>query len=111
MMKKIVIMPVKNEEWILETSLASSSLWADYIIVADQNSTDKTQEICKKFEKVIYIQNKDTNFNESERRKLLLKEARKFWSDNLIFYIDADEIVSANILDELKNPKSQFDVV
>jgi glycosyltransferase involved in cell wall biosynthesis len=75
-MKKIVLMPVKNEDWILEYSLSCASLWADYIIVADQNSTDRTPEICKNFDKVIYIKN-DSQFHSGAVRRLLLEEARK----------------------------------
>ena len=75
-MKKIVLMPVKNEDWILEYSLSCASLWADHIIVADQTSTDRTPEICRKFEKVIYVKN-HAEFHSSNVRKLLLDEARK----------------------------------
>lgn len=32
------LMPVKNEEWIIERSLSSASIWADKIIVSDQGS-------------------------------------------------------------------------
>ena len=42
--KLIVITPVKNESWILEKFLTFTSLWADYIIIADQNSTDNSIE-------------------------------------------------------------------
>ena len=97
-MKKIVLMPVKNEDWILEYSLSCASLWADYIIIADQDSSDKTQEILKKFKKVIYIQN-PFEFHSGSVRKLLLEEARKIPWNNLLFSLDADEIVSANFLD------------
>lgn len=99
-MKIIVVMPVKNEEWILEKSLACASLLADYIIVADQNSTDRTPEICRRFPKVIYIDNSSEKFNEDERRKILLNKAREFDGNNLIFALDADEILSAHICDK-----------
>lgn len=99
-MKIIVVMPVKNEEWILEKSLAAASLVADHIIVADQNSVDKTQEICQRFTKVIYIENPSEKFNEEERRKILLTKAREFDGNNLIFALDADEILSADILEK-----------
>ena len=97
-MKKIVLMPVKNEDWILEFSLSCTSLWADYIIVADQDSNDRTKEILKKFEKVICIKN-PLEFHSGSVRKLLLEEARKIPGNNLLFSLDADEIVSANFLD------------
>ena len=98
-MKKIVVMPVKNEGWILEKTLACHSLWADHIIIADQNSTDASREIYKKFPKVIFFDNPDKDFNEGRRRQLLLDKAREFSGENLIFALDADEILSAGILD------------
>lgn len=97
-MEKIVLIPVKDEAWVLELSLACHSLWADKIIVADQNSSDNSREICGKFPKVILIENNDKNFNEADRRQILLNEARKQSSEALIFALDADEIVSADIL-------------
>ncbi len=89
-------MPVKNEDWILEYSLSSASLWADHIIVADQNSTDATEELCARFEKVVYIKNTAISLNMSHARELLLDKARELWSDNLLFSLDADEVLSAN---------------
>jgi len=97
-MKIIVLMPVRNEEWILEKTLKAASLFADHIIVADQNSIDRTPEICKRFPKVIYIKNPSEKFNERERRKILLSKAREFYGNNLIFALDADEILTANVL-------------
>ena len=97
-MKIIVLIPVRNEEWILEKSLKTASLFADHIIVADQGSIDRTPEICKQFPKVIYIKNPSEKFNERERRKILLSKAREFYGNNLIFALDADEILTANVL-------------
>jgi len=98
-MKKILVMPVKNEDWILDLSLQRASLWADHIIVADQNSIDKTPEICGKFEKVIYFKNELHNLNQSHSRQLLLDKVRElFGNNNIIIALDADEILSANIL-------------
>jgi glycosyltransferase involved in cell wall biosynthesis len=97
-MKKIAVMPVKNEEWILEYTLTCASKYFDHIIVADQFSTDRTPEICKKFEKVIYIKNNNTEYDEGDRRQLLLNEARKIDGNNFIANIAADEIFTANII-------------
>lgn len=98
-MKIIVVMPVKNEEWILEKSLKAASLFADYVIVADQNSTDRTLDICSKFEKVKVIKNK-ARFHSSNVRKLLLDAARQIEGQNAIFSFDADEIPTAHFLQE-----------
>ena len=97
MMKKIVVMPVKNEAWVLEKTLTALSVWADTIIIADQRSTDGSTEIYKKFPKVKVVNN-SANYHSSNVRKLLLKEARKLPGLNSIFSIDADEIPTAQIL-------------
>lgn len=99
-MKKIAVMPVKNEEWILEYTLTCASLFFDHIIVADQQSTDSTPEICKKFPKVIYIKNELKEYDEGKRRQLLLDEARKIEGYNFIANIAADEVFTANIMNE-----------
>lgn len=99
-MQKIVLIPIKDEAWILESSLAHHSLWADKIIVADQNSNDNSREICAKFPKVILIKNPSQDFNEADRRQILLDEVRKKNTKSLIFALDADEIMSADILNE-----------
>ncbi len=94
--KIICLTPVKNEAWILERFLTSTSLWADYIIIADQNSNDGSIEIIKKFPKVILVSNPDKNFNESERQKILINEARKIPCDKILIALDADESLTAN---------------
>ena len=40
--KIIVVTPIKNEDWILDRFLSVTSQFADLIIIADQNSTDKS---------------------------------------------------------------------
>lgn len=99
-MKKILIVPVKNEEWILEFTLTCASMFFDHIIIADENSTDNTANICKRFTKVIYIKNEAERYDEGNRRQILLKAAREISGNNFIAHLAADEIFSANILDE-----------
>jgi glycosyltransferase involved in cell wall biosynthesis len=99
-MKKILIMPVKNEEWILEFTLTCASMFFDHIVIADENSTDDTPNICRKFPKVIYIKNEAKSYDEGNRRQLILNEARKIEGNNFIAHLAADEIFSANILDQ-----------
>lgn len=99
-MKIITIMPVKNEEWILEKTLGVLSLFCDHIIVGDQGSWDQTPEICQKFSKVVYVkQPAEYMSGKQNRRQILLDRAREFGADNFIFCFDADEIPTANILD------------
>jgi glycosyltransferase involved in cell wall biosynthesis len=95
--KIVVITPVKNEAWILDRFLSVTSQFADYIIIADQNSTDGSQAICKKYPKVILIENKSEKFNEAERQLLLIKTARDLISEQkILLALDADEILAAN---------------
>jgi len=99
-MKIIVVMPVKNEEWILGKSLKVASYFADHIIVGDQGSTDRTSEICKEFPKVIYLINPEEYPGKKNRRQILLDKTRElFGKENIIFCFDADEIPTANILE------------
>lgn len=97
--KIICITPVKNEEWILDRFLSCTSLWADHIIIADQNSTDNTYKICKKYSKVKYYKNSSKIFDENIRQKLLLEKAREIKGPRLIFALDADEFITSNSLD------------
>ena len=73
----ICVIPIKNEAWILNRCLAAASLWADYIIVSDQMSTDGSREIALKYLKVQLIDNLSSKFNEVGRQQLLLDAARK----------------------------------
>ena len=91
----ICLTPVKNNAWVLPAFLKTASLWADYIIIADQYSTDGSQDIAKNFEKVIFIENKEVNYNEPERQKILIDEARKIDGDKILITLDVDEIFSA----------------
>jgi len=101
-MKTIVLIPTRNEEWILESTLKNTSPYVDLIIVADQSSTDRTVEICGKFSNVKVINNPNEEHS-NKVRWLLLEEARKEGSGNLIICIDADEAISPKAIEEMKN--------
>lgn len=95
----IVLTPIKNERWILQTFLSATSLWADYIILSDQNSSDASLEIVSKYSKAIVLANSSEIYNEAENRKSLLAEARRlFGTKNILFSLDADEVISPEIL-------------
>lgn len=94
--KVICLTPVKNEAWILERFLKLASLWADHIIIADQMSTDGSREIASRFDKVILVDNTSEAFNEPERQKLLIDEARKIPGPRLLITLDADECFTPN---------------
>jgi hypothetical protein len=96
--KIFVVIPTRNDAWILSRVLATTSLWADRIIVADENSWDETSNICRQFSKVQLITFEPKEFNESNRRQVLLQAVRQWDGQNLIFGLDADEIMTGEIL-------------
>ncbi|MBK1442226.1 glycosyltransferase family 2 protein [Parapedobacter sp. ISTM3] len=99
--KIIVLTPIKNEDWILHQFLTLTSLFADCIIVADQQSSDRSAEICRAFPKVIRIENNSKEFNEDHRQLLLIETARRHFPKDtrLLLGLDADELVSADSLE------------
>jgi hypothetical protein len=94
----VCLTPVKNEAWILERFLHCASFWADRIIVADQGSDDGSSAIAQRFPKVELIQNTARHFNELERQQLLIQAARRLPGPKLLVALDADEVLTANVL-------------
>mgnify|MGYP003571293274 CR=1 FL=1 len=100
----IVMTPTRNEAWVIRAFLESTTRWADYIIFADQMSTDGTREIIQNYmstserAKIILIDNKNPNFNEHERQSMLVQKAREIAEgrDCLLWGLDADEILAAD---------------
>ena len=91
--------PVKNEDWIIELFLRCALRHCKDVIVADQQSTDRTWEIASRFENVTVIENKDPEFSEEKRQNLLITEARKQGDGQILLALDADEVISANVSD------------
>ena len=94
--KIIVLMPVKNEAWILPMSLKAASVWADRIIVSDQGSVDGSKEIARSFPKVLLIENEELkDFNEYKMREPLIRAARDLEGmGNILVALDADELLT-----------------
>lgn len=94
----ICLTPIRNEAWILDTFIQTTSLWADYIIIADQMSTDESVSIAKKYKKVILVENNNPEYDEASRQKLLIDESRKIEGQKLLITLDADEIFTPNFI-------------
>lgn len=95
---KIVLTPVRNEAWVLRAFLEATSLWADYIIIADQMSTDGSREIAMEFPKVILIDNDRKEMHQAATRRLLFEEAKKIEGDKILFALDADEFLAGDFV-------------
>lgn len=107
----IVLTPVYNEAWILRAFLKATSLWADYIIIADQMSDDGSRELYEKFNvltnegvnehkcKLIVIDNPRKEMHQAATRRLLFEEAKKIKGDKILFTLDADEFLSGDFME------------
>jgi len=97
--KIICLTPVKNEAWILDNFIKCASLWADHIIIADQDSTDNTRKIAKKYSNVKLIINPyKGEYNEWEVRRVVIEEARKFEDPKVLISLDADEVLTPDFV-------------
>jgi len=88
---------VKNEEENLRRALPPLSIFEE-VLVYDSGSTDKSIEICKSFGAKV---NRGEWLGFPESRKKLFSLASQPW----IFWLDADEVVTHELTEELK---SQF---
>jgi len=95
----ICLTPVKNEAWILDKFIRCASRWADHIIIADQGSDDGSRQIAAAHEKVRLIDNTAQRFNEPQRQKLLIDEARKIDGPRVLIALDADEFFTADFIE------------
>jgi len=99
------VMICYNAEKTIEKALSSID-WVDEIIVVDSFSTDRTLEICKKFD-VNLFQKEWQGYG--KQRRWSVEQAKYDW----IFVIDSDEEVSSELKNELlniKNDKTNSDV-
>jgi glycosyl transferase family 2 len=99
-MKTIALLPVKNEAWVLEHTLRCLSAFCDVILVNDQQSTDSSRDIGRRFPKVVWIDSPESNICEQARWQLW-DVARQYDGDNLLWCTDADELVSPTVMQSL----------
>lgn len=94
--KLVCMTPVRNEAWCLDVFLQCTSSWADHIIILDQHSTDGSREIACNYPKVKLIENYSNSYDEADRQKLMIEEARKIEGAKILVALDADDVFSAN---------------
>jgi hypothetical protein len=95
----ICLTPIKNEAGVLQRFLSCASLWADHIIISDQSSDDGSKEIARGHHKVTLIDNPSQKFNQSKQQELCVDAARKIPGPRLLIALDADEVLTANVMD------------
>ena len=100
-MKIIALLPVKNEEWILRTSIPQLQRFADEILALYTPSTDRTAELLKSFG----VQIKGQPYypiDYSLWRQMLLDWGRQRGGTHFI-WLDADEAFTSNMAAEFRN--------
>ena len=106
--KIVAAIPVKNEDWIIDKTLSVLDRFCDSILILDDNSTDKTEEICKSYDKVDwYVREKRDEFDGNRAlggiQKQELFDLIVPKSPDYILMLDADEIPTPSILPFLEN--------
>ena len=96
MSKISVVISAYNEEEKIEACL-KSALFADEIVVIDNQSTDKTAEIAKQYTKNVYEQ-KNNPLAIDLQKNFGFTKASNEW----ILSLDADEEVSKELADEIR---------
>ena len=91
-----IVFSVHNEEKLFEEALKSIKDLADEIIVVDNESTDKTAQIAKKYTKNIYV-HKNTPNSLNATKNFGFSKAKGDW----ILSLDADERVSPDLTKEI----------
>ena len=88
-----VVVITKNEEENIADCLSSAS-WADEIILVDDESSDRTLEIARRFTDKIFQRRMD---NEGRHRNWAYTQARNDW----VLSLDADERVTPELAEEV----------
>lgn len=91
-MNKIALIASKNEVWIIENCLKIIDKFCDVILISDGNSTDGSIEVYKKFKKVRLVEQHNVEIKGQNRRSILLEESRKIPGENILFFLDSDEL-------------------
>lgn len=96
-----VVIITFNEESNIGKCLDSIRDLADEIIVVDSFSTDKTEEICEKYDRLTFIKNRFVNF--SVQKQFAIDCSTNDW----VLSLDADEYLSPELLVEIQKMKGQ----
>ncbi len=110
-MKIIGVLPVRNEDWVLGLSARALLRWVDELVILDHCSTDGTAEIIDDIQEgmlsgeskpVWYTKEENPVWEEMRHRQELLEIARGRCATHIVT-IDADEVLSANLVPHIRD--------
>ena len=101
------MMPVRNEDWCLGLTLRAALQWCDAVVVLDHASTDETAEVLQDIaivegKEVYILVEDDPLWREMAHRQRLLETARSTFGATHIAMIDADELLTANLIPHIR---------
>lgn len=97
MMRNIsAIILTKNEEKNIKNCLENLK-WCDEVLIIDDNSTDRTIEIVKKYKTIVYSRPLNNDF--SSQRNFGISKAKSDW----VLFVDSDEVISDGLVYEISN--------
>jgi hypothetical protein len=104
--KLIGLMPVRNEDWCLGLTLRAALIWCDQVIVLLHACTDRSADIARGLarstgRRVAVVECVNPQWDEMPQRQLMLETARE-QSATHIALIDADEILTGNLLHSIR---------
>lgn len=96
-------MPVRNEDWVLGLSARVALKWVDELIILNHASTDQSVDIIAQLKheqprRIHVISVPEAQWNEMQHRQMMLDLARHKRATHIAI-IDADEVLTANLLD------------
>ena len=105
-MNLVGLMPVRNEDWVLGLSARVALRWCDSLVILDHASSDQCQlivyDLIREFGKrVCWLREDDPAWEEMRHRQLMLEAARKLCATHIAI-IDADEILTGNLLGSIR---------
>ena len=95
----------KNEEWIIDKTLNAVTQFCDKVVVYDDGSEDKTEEICKSYDKVVWKVRAphDPLIREEAKQRLELINILGNYDPDYVLLLDADEIPTPSIVAFMDN--------
>lgn len=99
-MKIIALFPIKNDRWILDTTIPQLKLFSDEILCLDGGSTDDTKKILEQHGVIVKDQDQ-SNLNYSHWRQELLDWGRERGGTHFV-WLDSDEAFTTNFLPSFK---------
>ena len=105
-MRLIGIMPVRNEDWCLGLTLRAALMWCDEVVVLLHHCTDRSSDIAVAVSdeapgRVHIFRDLSDKWLEMAHRQMLLEAARTHKATHIAI-VDADEILTGNLLHRIR---------